>query len=114
MPVTSVTAQMLPAKNCEKRKGISGRLSSWHIRSVIGVSVIVTMSSGMSTVIVPLKTASAQKSPHGERPYLSTTFTAAVCRKPERSSAVQRYTEPRNMTTRWYGRSASEPYSART
>ena len=53
---------MLPAKNCEKRKGISGRLSSWHIRSVIGVSVIVTMS-GMSTVIVPLKTASAQKSP---------------------------------------------------
>ena len=84
------------------------------MRMVIGVSVMVTMSSGISTVSVAEKQPSAQKSPHGERPYFSTTRSAAVCRKPERSSAVQRYTEPRNMTTRWYGRSASEPYSART
>ena len=101
LPVTSVTAQMLPAKNCEKRKGISGRLSNWHMRMVTGVSVIVTMSSGMSTVSVAEKHPSAQKRPQGERPYRSTTLTAAVCRKPLRSSAVHRYTDPRNMTTKW-------------
>eukprot|EP00967_Tisochrysis_lutea_P057199 scaffold72490_cov26-Tisochrysis_lutea.AAC.2 len=109
LPVTSVTAQMLPAKNWEKRKGISGRLSSWHIRIVMGVRVIVTMSSGMRTVRHAEKQPSAQKSPHGERPYRCTTLVAAVCRKPERSSAVHRYTEPRNMTTRWYGRSEGVP-----
>ena len=53
---------------CEKRKGISGRLSSWHMRIVMGVRVIVTMSSGISTVRQPEKMLSAQKRPHGERP----------------------------------------------
>ena len=46
---------MLPAKNWEKRKGISGRLRSWHIRIVMGVRVMVTMSSGMRTVSVAEK-----------------------------------------------------------
>ena len=87
LPVTSVTAQMFPAKNCEKRKGSSGRLSSWHMRIVTGVMVIVTMSSGMTTVITPEKQPSAQKRPHGERPYLSTNLCAHACRKPLRSSA---------------------------
>ena len=60
------------------------------MRMVIGVSVMVTISSGMSTVNVAEKQPSAQKSPHGERPYRSTTLSAAVCKKPERSRAVQR------------------------
>ena len=38
LPVTRVTAQMLPAKNCEKRNGTSGSASSWHMRMVIGLS----------------------------------------------------------------------------
>jgi len=60
------------------------------MRIVMGVSVMVTMSSGMSTVSVPEKQPSAQKRPHGDRPKRVTTLSAAVCRKPERSSAVQR------------------------
>ena len=79
------------------------------MRIVMGVRVIVTMSSGIRTVRQPEKIPSAQKSPHGERPYFSTTRSAAVCRKPDRSSAVHRYTEPRNMTMRWYGRRDAEP-----
>ena len=51
----------------------------------------------------------AQKRPHGERPYLSTNLCAHACRKPLRSSAVHRYTEPVNMTIRWYGRSDTVP-----
>ena len=109
LPVTRVTAQMFPAKNCEKRKGISGRLSSWHMRMVTGVMVMVTMSSGMTTVITPEKQPSAQKRPQGDRPYLSTNLCAHACRKPLRSSAVHRYTEPVNMTIRWYGRSDTVP-----
>eukprot|EP00962_Isochrysis_galbana_P025880 scaffold8005_cov118-Isochrysis_galbana.AAC.5 len=88
LPVTRVTAQMLPAKNCEKRKGTSGRLSNWHMRMVIGVSVMVTMSSGMRTVRQAEKQPSAQNRPHGDRPYRCTTLMAAACRKPDRSSAV--------------------------
>ena len=56
------------------------------MRIVIGVRVIVTMSSGIRTVRVAEKQPRAQKSPHGERPYFSTTLTAAVCRKPLRSA----------------------------
>ena len=55
------------------------------------------------------KQPSAQKRPHGERPYLSTNLCAHACRKPLRSSAVHRYTEPVNMTIRWYGRSDTVP-----
>ena len=46
------------------------------MRIVTGVIVIVTMSSGITTVITPEKQPSAQKSPHGERPYLSTNLCA--------------------------------------
>ena len=42
------------------------------------MSVMVTMSSGMSTVSVPEKHPSAQKRPHGERPEPCTTFVAAA------------------------------------
>ena len=34
-------------------------LGSWHMRIVTGVIVIVTMSSGMTTVITPEKQPSA-------------------------------------------------------
>ena len=44
------------------------------MRMVMGVSVIVTISSGMSTVRVPEKIPSAQKSPHGDRPKRDTTW----------------------------------------
>ena len=33
--------------------GFGVRLSSWHMRIVTGVMVMVTMSSGMTTVITP-------------------------------------------------------------
>ena len=43
-------------------------MRSWHIRIVIGVRVIVTMSSGINTVRVAEKQLRAQKRPHGDRP----------------------------------------------